>query len=209
MAQIQVPPGILHLMFRSAVQPADESVVVMSAGIDHTIFDMVVRQKSIVRTIKGKFQHLHAGIAGILQQLFHPGSHHAKILSYNLQISQLLVELAEELDSGALLPFPVDGSFFLGRHRPVLIESPEMVNAHHVVGQKGAADPLVPPGIAGFLVFLPAVTGVAPKLTGFREIVRRHSRHQAGTAVLVKAEQLRVAPGIGTVPRHIDGNIAK
>ena len=82
-----------------------------------------------------------------------------------------------------------------------------MVNADGVEQAGGALHPSDPPAEAVPLLGRPVVQGVAPQLALLREVVRRHARHPAGPPRLVQQELPPLAPHVGAVQGHIDGQI--
>ena len=83
-----------------------------------------------------------------------------------------------------------------------------MVNADTVVDSVGrfySADPPVKPGAP---VVIPVVKWIAPELSGCGEGVGRAASYLDWIAAAVEQEEFVVSPGVSTVKRDIDGNIA-
>src|SRR5581483_11425303 len=64
------------------------------------------------------------------------------------------------------------------------------------------AEPVDPPRVAAVLQLVPAVNRIAPQLAGRAEVIGRYARHDVGS------KQLGMTHHIGTVARHVDGQIA-
>ena len=93
------------------------------------------------------------------------------------------------------------------RDKIIFIESPEMIDPHHVVQTIAIRNPLHPPFITGFFMILPFIERVSPKLPRGRERIRRASRHARRRTRFIQLEQLGICPCIGTVKRYINGDI--
>ena len=180
----------------------------MGTGIDHAVLVVIVRQIiALLPGIKGKLQHLHAGIPGGLQHLLDVRGQEAQILGDEVHFPQLLLHRAEEINARALAPLPVFGGLIPIGNGIIAGKAPEVVDAGHIKELHIVAQPAHPPGILIFLHVLPAVQGVPPQLAVGGKGVRRAARHINGAAVLVQLELLRFRPNIGAVQSHIDGNI--
>ena len=55
---------------------------------------------------------------------------------------------------------------------------------------------------------LPAINRIAPELAGGAEVVRRNAGDDARLAILLKFEQLAIAPHVGAVESDIDRQVA-
>ena len=181
----------------------------MGAGVAHGIHRVQVGQVvAFLPGIEGKFQHLHARIAGILQQLPDAGGHKAQILGDKIQLRQRLLHRPYEVNPRPLDPGAVSGGFVPGGHCPVAFKAPEVVKAHHVIHMGGGGQPLNPPAVARFRHGLPVVNGVAPELAVGGEAVRRAARHHLWVPGLVQLEEAAVDPHVRRVQRHINGHVA-
>ncbi len=83
-----------------------------------------------------------------------------------------------------------------------------MIDAHHIIQRKAMGQAAHPPCISCLCMIGPVVNGIAPKLAGSGESIRRTTCHYRGISLLIKAEQLRVTPGIRTVKSYVDRNVA-
>ena len=179
----------------------------MGAGVGHAVAGVVVGQVDAVLAGKGKLQHLHAGETAVGQQLADRVKHLAQILGHDGQLAQGVVQGAEQVHAGAVLPAAVAGGAFPSRDSPVGVEAAEVVDAQDVVDEQGVADAADPPGVAGAAVVVPIIQGVAPQLAVGGKVVRRAACHAAGLAVGVGLKQFAARPGIGGVGGNVDGNI--
>ena len=189
--------------------PAEGGVVVVSAGVDDVVGRMVFRQILIaVIGIEGELHHLHARIAGLRQQFLHTLAHNAQILGHDAQIRQLLPDAAEQPDARAQLIFAVAGGLFGGGNGVVIREADEVVDAQYIKHLAQSLQAGDPPAVAGFLMLLPVVEGIAPALAVLLEVIRRHARDADGAHVLVQLKHVRVEPDVAGILRHVDGHIA-
>ena len=203
---LRVGHGVLIL----CGQPAQHGVVVVGAGVGHAVGRVVLRQVDVViPAAKGEGQHLHAGIAHIVQQALHPGAEAAQILGNDGQAGKLPVEGAEQALAGAHHPFAAPGVGRAVGDGVVIGKADEVVDADEIIHGGHGAHAFHPPGVAVQAQTRPAVEGIAPQLTVGGKIVRRHTRYPLGHAVFVQLEHLRVRPGVGAVLGHIDGHVAK
>ena len=134
----------------------------MGAGVGHTVARVVVGQVHAVLAGKGELQHLHAGEAALRKQLTDRVKHLAQILGHDGQAAQSVVQRAEQIHAGALLPAAVAGRGLPCRDRPVGVKAAEVVNAQDVIDGQCMAHAADPPRIAGPAVILPVVERVAP-----------------------------------------------
>ena len=102
----------------------------------------------------------------------------------------------------------MDGRGGIPRNLPRCFESAEVVDANPVHGGKQRVEARDPPGVSGPLEHVPLVVWVPPELSRRAEVVGRHARHDAGTAVSVELKQFTSRPDIGAVVRDEDGQIA-
>ncbi len=69
------------------------------------------------------------------------------------------------------------------------------------------ADAPHPPGVVVLRQTIPVIERVAPELAVRRKAVRRAARDLDRLQVLVQLEELGVTPDVGTVERHVDGDV--
>ena len=182
----------------------------MRTGVHYAIVGVFVGQIVVFfAAVKGKFEHLHARIAGLLHQLGHVGSQGAQVLRDDLKLAALLFHLAEELDARTLDPFAVDGVFSRIRNGVVARKRAEVVDTGDVIKLGRSLDALKPPLVVGLLEIIPVVERIAPELTGSREIIRRTACHRDGIAVVIELEDLGICPGVGAVHSDINRHIAQ
>ena len=161
-----------------------------------------------VPAVKGELQHLHAGEAGVPDQLADGVGDKAQILGDDLVPAQNLLGSAEQLDAGSLLPMAELGGLVAVRDGVVFIEATEMVDPGHIVELVDIPQAGQPPVKAGFPVVIPAVQGVAPELARGGEAIGRTACHCGGHIAIIQLEQPGIGPGVGGVHGHIDGDVA-
>ena len=180
----------------------------MGAGVAHRVHGIQVRQiVALLPGVKGKFQHLHAGIAGVLLQFPHLRGDVTQIFGDEIQSRQSFPDGVDEGHSRPGAPVAILCGFVLGRDGPVAFQPPEMVNPHHIIHGGGSGQPPNPPAVAGFFVDGPVVQGIAPQLPVGGEGVRGTAGNRSGTKAAVQLEQMGIGPNIRRVQRHIDGNV--
>ena len=87
------------------------------------------------------------------------------------------------------------------------MESPEVVDTHHVVQPGHVGAPALPPGETGLFMVIPVVQGVAPVLALVGECVRRHTGHAGGPHILLELKEFWIAPHLRAVGGDIDGQV--
>ena len=180
----------------------------MGAGVGHAVARVVVGQIHAVLAGKGELQYFHAGEAALRQQLADRVEHLAQVLGHDGQAAQGVVQRAEQIHAGTLLPAAIAGGRLPCRDGPVGVEPAEVVDAQDVIDGQRMADAADPPGIAGAAVVVPVVERVAPQLAVGGKVVRRAACHAAGLALGVSLEQLAACPGVGGIRCDVDGVIA-
>ena len=79
--QMQVSgSGSLFLFGSAVLPPVGQGGVVVGAGVDHAVLDVVMGQVLVVPAAKGELQHLHAREGAVGQQLPHAGEQLAQVL---------------------------------------------------------------------------------------------------------------------------------
>ena len=159
----QIALGIVDILRSDFPPPQLQRAVVVGAGVAHTMPGIGMGQVIAgIPGVKGKFQHLHAGPAGIVQQLLHRGSGIAQILGNKLQLGEPAGQRADEGHAGAFAPLAGLGGFVAVGNRPIGVQSPEMVNTDHVIQLAGTVDTTDPPAVAVIAHSVPAIEGRAP-----------------------------------------------
>ena len=162
----------------------------------------------LVPVSEGELQNFHAGVSGILQELFHGGGQKAQILSNDVLFTQGFIHRLEEGDARSGLPHAVAGGGLPIGDGVVGVEPPEVVDAQGVADLELPGDPLQPPAVVVLHHLFPVEQGVAPQLAVLREAVGGTARHFGGLSVLVQLKLVRVGPHVRAVQGHIDGQIA-
>ena len=208
--QVQIGRSGGFFLFGSAVlPPVGQGGVVVGAGVDHAVLDVVMGQILVVPAAEGELQHLHAREGAVGQQLAYAGEQLAQVLGDDGQLAQCGFQCVEQLHAGAVLPLAGAGGGAGGRDGPVGVKAAEVVDAQQVIDAQCVAHPAHPPGVAGLFVVCPVVQGVAPQLAVCGEVVRRAARHPGKAAVGVQLKQFAAHPCIHRVGRDVDGDIAQ
>ena len=142
--------------------PAPGGVIVMSACIADTVFNVMIGQIVIVMNIiKGKLENTHSRKSVSIPELFNGGGNDTKVFGDNRQsVSKGLYHMVEEICSGAFFPLTIDGSFFTVGNGPEGFKSPEMVDAEHICDTELMADTADPPLITVLFMGGPVIEGL-------------------------------------------------
>ncbi len=181
----------------------------MRAGIDHAIgFEILRKVDARSGIAKAKLQHLHAGYFRPLAQRIHFRRNQAQIFRDERKIAQPRAQHFKQIVRRALHPPAVDRRRSLRGNFPVALKAAEMVQPHDIAHLQRPAHASHPPVVAGRFARVPAIQWVPPALSGFTEGVRRNARHHRGLQIFVKIEKIGIAPDVGAVIVHKDGNVA-
>src|SRR5882724_10171716 len=194
---------IALILRRAGLPPPQESVVVMSPGIDHLLRRESMWQVSVRTGIaKAELQHRHAGNVKPFTERVYVGRDVAEIFGKKRQSAKSVAETIEQVVFGAVDPAAIDRRLFVSRNFPKLREAPKVIEPDviKVVGRPAQA--VDPPGIALCLHHIPPIKRITPALTSLAEEIRRHSGNDFGLPVGVQAEEVRVCPDIGAVKVH-------
>ena len=138
-------------------------------GIARIVMRKIIR---LLPRVKRKLQHLHSGISRPLHKPDHRRCKETEILCYDLLLSKLLFHHSEYIITRSLDPLSVSGVLCRIGYTEKLIKAPEMVNAYYIVHVKTAFQSLHPPGITAFLMNLPVIQRIPPKLSVRRKGIR-------------------------------------
>jgi hypothetical protein len=95
---LQVTPQIPALVFRQGVVPAARRIVVVRAGINGAVLNVVVRQMRIVRVaVEGELQHTHAGQLELIPQRRYRRRDDSQVLGQQREPTQSTLRLVEEV----------------------------------------------------------------------------------------------------------------
>ena len=83
-----------------------------------------------------------------------------------------------------------------------------MVYSYNIVKPRIMRKAFFPPSVAVGFHSVPIVYRVAPKLTRFREDIRRHARHLSWGHIASQLKQIGVAPYVRAVQLNVKRNIA-
>ena len=158
--------------------------------------------------IKGKLEHFHSRISGILHKLYHAFCQISQILCDDRSLSHSFLHCREQLQSGTLSPFSKFCCFISKRNGIILIKSPKMVYSHYIIKLIAMFQSPYPPDKSCFFVIFPVIKWVSPKLAGSRKRIRRAAGYCCRRTLLIKLEKLRSSPGIRAVKSYINRNIA-
>ena len=131
----------------------------------------------------------------------------AQVFCDNLQIGSFLFDGLEKAVTGAFHPLPVPGRLLGMGNRIIFIKAAEVVDADDIVKLFAPLHARNPPGIAGLLVVLPVVDGIAPALAVDGESIGRAARDIDWSPVRVHLEEVGIGPDVRTIFRHIDGDV--
>ena len=160
-----------------------------------------------VAAVKGKFQHFHAGVFALSQQLPHIIGQKSQVLGNNAGAAQFLFDGGKQAVAGTSAPAAILGCLIAVGDGIIPSKAAEVINAQHIVDAAQVADATHPPAVAGGGHGVPIKQWVAPQLTGGGEAIRRAAGHLSRQQVFVQLELLRAAPDIHAVRRHIDGQV--
>ena len=82
-----------------------------------------------------------------------------------------------------------------------------MIHTDHIIPGSRAAQTLDPPAVVVFLVQIPPVQGVAPKLTVLIKAIGRAACHVRRCQSFVQQEPLGIAPNVRGIIGHVDGHV--
>ena len=183
----------------------------MGAGVTYAV-GRIIELGDIFRirhVAVAKLQDLHAGEMEFIPKLFHLFGDDPQVFRDDRKLfSQLFLHSLEQLGAGAFQPFAVDCVLGICRNRPVGFESAEMVDPYAVYHLELALDPADPPCVACFLMLSPVIQGIAPQLSGLREIIGRDAGHFGRISFGIQTEQFLLAPDITAVDCHEDRDVA-
>ena len=212
----EVLAHVVSHVFGRRLPPADRGVVVVRAGVHHSVAFAAVRQVmrvsgralSFATTLTPReLQHAHAGEGQRLAQLLDLGCDHAKIFGNDGQRPEGFVDGVEQGSAWALHPSALDCDGLAGCDLPVRQEAAKVIDAHDIDKLEGASYSLGPPSKTFLLVRAPAVQGVAPALAGGAEQIRRHAGHHRRPQVAAKLEEFGPRPDVCALLRNEDRHV--
>ena len=161
-----------------------------------------------VAAVKGEFQHFHAGVLALGQQLAHIVGQETQVLGNDAGAAQFLFNGGKQAVAWAGAPAAMLGGLIAVRDGVVPGEAAEVIDAQEIVDAAQVADAAHPPAVAGSGHGVPVKQRVAPQLAGGGETIRRAAGHLDRQQVFVQLKLLRAAPDIHTVRRYVDGQVA-
>ena len=162
---------------------------------------------ALLAGIEGKLQHLHARIAGLLDQPDHRRRHIPEILGDDRTVSQRFFQRVEKRIPGPGHPFSIDRGLLSVRNFEILVKAAEVIDPHDIIAPEAVGKPFHPPGKIRAPVILPIVNRISPQLSCRGEPVRRTPGYHRRISLVIQLEQLRMAPCICTVKGDVNRNI--
>ena len=138
----------------------------MCSCIHHRIVWCQVRAiDTFIVRIEGKLKNLHSWEASAFTKFDDFICHKAKVLSDDVQITELFLHSCKEFVARTFNPFTWCGSFRTSRDFPVRLKTTEVVDPHDVVDLEAFTQAFNPPLVAIFVHCFPVIDWVPPKLT--------------------------------------------
>src|SRR5262245_46401638 len=195
-----------------AGEPADGGVIVVRAGVDDAVLDVVIRLVRVGLRVRAEseLQDLHSGKIELITQRDHLVSDVAEVFGDDRQIASVerAFDLLEKVGARPFLPPAVDRRSFARRDGPIFFKAAEMIKPEDVHRGERMAESLYPPTIAAFLHHVPAVNRITPQLARLTEVIRRDARDQRRRAFIFEVEEMTVGPDVGAVVRDEDRGVA-
>ena len=194
------------------MEPSLNGFIIMRPRVHYAVFRVIVRKVIVgaagIPGIKGKFQHLHAGVTAVSYQLPNGICHISQIFRDNVFLPQRPGNCMKKVDSRSLLPMAAYCSLGICRNGKILVKTAEMIDTNHIVELIAVSQAADPPGISLLPVVIPAVKRISPQLACSGKSIRRAACHSQGPVILIQLEQFRIRPGIRAVHGHINGYIS-
>jgi len=184
----------------------------MRSRVNDIIMAVIMRKVGITRsTVESKLQDQHPGNIETLPERLHLRCDDAKVLGDERQ-SPTFDGVEQRLQQGC--PGRLDPAAFhrclrMRGYLPISLKPAKVVNSNPVIQHELPLEPREPPAKTIGLHALPPIMRIAPALSGRREIVRRNTRNDTGTSMLVEIEFIPSGPDIGAVARYKNRDIAK
>ena len=208
-SDIQIFPGKRQILSADGRDPSVNCVIVVCSRVYNTVVIVIVGKiVALPACVKRKLQHFHPRKFCLLHKFQHTRCQKSQILRDHLAVPESLLHGFKQLVSRPFLPHAMLRRLILVRDRPVLVKTPEMVDAHDVVYVKTVGKPSDPPRKPRLLMVRPPVQGIAPELPGSGERIRRAPCNLDGDICLIEPEKLGVRPRICTVECHIDRDVS-
>lgn len=187
-------------------EPGSDRIVVVSARVNYTVLDMVVRCVGIVGEVpsESKEKHLHTRQLEVIDKFADIRGYCAEVFGYYREVGEVSTERVEEVSPWSLYPPAFDCGLCDGWYLPELHEPAEMVYPNYVEEGEIMSEASEPPLIACFRVGVPSVNRVTPELTRFAEVVGRDACQDGWFTGLVEFEKLWMCPYISAVVCHIN-----
>ena len=163
----------------------------MRAGIEKSVgLRLGQVEFPVARRFRPNFERHdhHAGKKVSLFQFHHFVGDYAQIFRQNRTFAQLANQRIEKVPARSFHPLTINSGLDPGRNFPERLESPKMVDSHHIRQPEQPAEALHPPGVIVGPVPIPIVVGISPQLPCAAEVVRWHSGAGSGAAMFVQGE---------------------
>src|SRR5262245_45613717 len=195
-----------------AGEPADGGVVIVRAGVDDAVLDVVIWLVRVGLRVRaeGELQDLHSGKFELITQSYHLVSDVAEVFGDDRQIASVkhAFDLLEKVRARPFLPPAVDRRRFARRDGPVFFKAAEMIEPEDVDCGERMAESFYPPAITALFHHVPAVNRIAPQLARLAEIIRRDARDKRRGAFIIEVEEVAIGPDVSAVVRDEDRGVA-
>src|SRR4029077_1361523 len=135
---LYVLPHILSLVIRQFFKPAETCRIVVCAGVNHCIGDVVVREIGVIRmTVEGELQDPSPRQLKLVAECVYVRRDQSQILDDERQTAQLTLDCLKEISSWTGDPLSRLCSRCAGGDVPGRGKGTEMIQANHIdVGQQ-------------------------------------------------------------------------
>ena len=146
--------------------PSKNCVVIMCSSVHHRVVWCQVRAiDTFIVRIEGELKNLHSWEASTFAKLNNFIRHKAKVLSDDVQITELFLHGCKEFVARTFDPFTWCCSFRTSRDFPVRLKTTEVVDPNDVIDLEAFTQAFNPPLVAIFVHCFPVIDWVPPKLT--------------------------------------------
>ena len=140
----------------------------MRAGVYNTVPRVIVRHiAAVLRPVKRKLEHLHAGDTGVRKQFFGILRNSSKVLGDKGDFSELFFHFFEKRHARAFSVFTaVLCRFRAIRERVKTRKAEKMVDPDHIIQRQSSLQTGNPESIVRFLLRVPVIDRIPPQLPG-------------------------------------------
>ena len=181
----------------------------MCSSVHHRVVWCQVRAiDTFIVRIEGKLKNLHSWEASAFTKLNDFIRHKAKVLSDDVQITELFLHGCKEFVARTFDPFTRCCSFRTSWDFPVWFETTEVVDPNDVIDLEAFTQAFNPPLVAIFVHCFPVIDWVPPKLTSCWELIWRASCNASCLPVFICFEEMRISPHVAWIFCYIDWHIS-